>query len=679
MRRPGRPTLALAGLSLLAGVVVLLIGRELFPLLSVNHDEGVYLQQAAMLLDGKLWLTTDLPGAFRPWFFVEDGRRLYPRYTPVTAALFAPGVALGVPRVIPAAVGGGIVLLIGLLVREAYDPRTGVLAAGIALSTPFFLTITPQFLSYAPATLLNLAFALGYVRTHRRLPAAPRASLGYAVLAGGVVALAFFARPYTAVLFAAPFVGHALVALVRDLRGRAITARAIRLGAIALLGSGGVALALGYNLVVTGDPLVFPYQAFAPLDGPGFGYRRLLHHERTYTPALALRSTGHLLWELATRWTVAAPLGTLLAAVGLSTLRTGGAKRPLSDRTLRELLAGVGATVIVGNVYFWGTLNALGDLNDPTDGFVGEFGPFYHFDLLLPLSAFGAAGLVVLWRFVDARLAALPRRHARAVALAVLLVTVPVAAGAQVAALDGPVAVHAEATDHHQRALAPFDRAFDDALVFLPRTYGPWLNHPFQTLRNGGSLRGGEVVYAQNRGPAGDFAVVDAYPDRRLYRFTFRGEWERPSPVTPHLQRLRVREGSHEVTTTVGAVGRLSSVRLETGAGRVVVRPAASGDALTVRWSVNGTHATLGDRAAPIDGVDEVVLTVTYLQTGGASVTYRQEVAVDASGRRVRLLWPGEVRICRLTTDCGREGTYVPGGDYVDGASATTNATTRSV
>ncbi|PSP97218.1 hypothetical protein BRC94_10665 [Halobacteriales archaeon QS_5_70_17] len=653
-----------------ATVAVLLIGRELFPLLSVNHDEGVYLQHAAMLLKGNLRLTTDLPGAFRPWFFVEEGRRLYPKYTPVTAALFAPGVALGAPRVVPALVGGGIVVLIGLLAREAYRPPVGALAAATALATPFFLLIAPQFLSYAPATLLNLLFALGYVRAHRRLPAA-RASLAYAALAGGAIALAFFARPYTAVLFAAPFVGHAVAVLAADLRSdpdppartaprspaAAVTPRAVRLAVVAALGSTGVVAALAYNAVLTGDPLVFPYQAFAPLDGPGFGYRRLLDYERTYTPALALRATGHLLWELATRWTVAAPLGTLLAAVGLLTLRAGtgsgsdalaAADRDrLPDRTLRWLFAGVGASVVVGNIYFWGTLNVLGDLNDPADGFMGKFGPFYHFDLLLPLSVFGAAGLVLCWRALGARLAA----------------------------------EAAEATDHRQRALAPFDREFDRALVFLPRVYGPWLNHPFQTLRNGGSLGGGDVLYAQTRGPAGDFAVIDAYPDRRLYRYTFRGEWEGPSRVTPNLQRVRVREGRHhEVTTTVGAVGRLSTVRLATGEGGVTVRPDEGGDALTVAWSVNGTHATLGDRAVPVGSVDEVVLTVTYLQSGGASVTYRQEVAVDARGDDVRIIWPGEVRVCRLTTDCGREGTYVPGaGGYVDGIAVETNATARCV
>ncbi|WP_254538087.1 ArnT family glycosyltransferase [Halomarina litorea] len=680
--RPSPETLALLALSLFAGVVLLTVARDLFPLLSENHDEGVYLQQAAMLLEGKLWLTTDHPGAFRPWFFVVDGGRLYPKYSPVTAALFAPGVALGVPRVGPVLVGTGIVALTGLLAREAFDPPVGVLASAMVLATPFFLLITPNYLPYAPTHLLNLAFALGYVRALRRLDAGrTRASLAYALLAGVSVGLAFFARPYTAVLFGLPFVGHALLLVGRDVRTGEVTPRVTRLAVVALLGLAGVALALAYNVVVTGHALLFPYQAFAPLDGLGFGRRELLGYSRNYTPALAVRVAGQLLWELATRWTVAAPLGTLLAFVGLRSLRSdGGGTETLPDRTLRRLLAGVALSVVVGNVAFWGSLNVLGNVSDPTDGFMGAFGPFYHYDLLLPLSVFGAVGLRDVANWTRARLGALPRRQARAAGLAVLLVAAPVVAGAQVAAMDEPVADHERTTEDLRRALEPFDREFEDALVFLPRTYGAWLNHPFQPLRNGGSLESGDVLYAQDRGAAGDFAVVDAYPDRRLYRYSFRGEWDLgPSPVTPHLQSLAVREGSrHEFTTTVGVVGRPSTVRLAANGTSLVDGVSAEDGTATVEWAVNDTHATLGSGSVPLGRFEEVTLTVTFVQEGGATLTYRQEVDVATGDGRVRVLWPGERSVCRLTTDCGSAGTYVPGGDYLPGVSFETTVRTRN-
>jgi len=680
-RRPDSRLVVLA-LAVLAGVVVFTVARTLFPELSTNHDEGVYLQQAAMLLEGKLWLTTDLPIAFRPWFFVDDGSRLYPKYSPVTAALFAPGVALGVPRLVLALVAAGNVALVGLLAREAFDGWTGALAAAFVLVTPFFVIISATFLPYAPTTLLNLTFALCCVRSLRRLDAGRRrASLAYALVAGGAVGLAFFARPYTAVLFALPFVAHALVTLGRRVRRRGVpgtlrTPVAARLLALAAVGLAGVGLTLGYNAVVTGHATVFPYQAFAPLDGLGFGYRRMLHYDRVFSPWVSLNANVTLLWELATRWTVAAPLGTLLALVGLGSLRDGGDPDALvSDRTLRLLVAGVALSVAVGNLYFWGSLNVMGRLADPTDGFMGSYGPFYHFDLLLPLSVFGAVGLRRVVATVRTRLAgaaALDARQARVVAVVLLLLAVPVAAGAQVVALDGPVERHAESTAHYERAVEPVrEHEFENGVVFVPRTFGPWLSHPFQTLRNGGSLDSGAVLYAQDRDAAGDFAVVDAYPDRTLYRYTFRGEWgPGPRPVTPALEELAVREGaSHTVRTEVGAVGRLSSVRLEVGDDVVSRSPTVTGDSHTVTWRVDRTHVRYGETVIPLDGAEEVTLVVTFVQEGGATLSYRQEVSVDPTGESVRLLWPGETQVCRLTTDCGTEGTYLDGGDYVEGVS----------
>jgi hypothetical protein len=95
-------------LAVLAGAVVFLVASELFPYHSSNHDEAVYLQQAELLLAGQLNLYPAVPDAVRPWFFVEDGDRLYPKYTPVPAAMFAAAKALtGEYRVALAGVAAG--------------------------------------------------------------------------------------------------------------------------------------------------------------------------------------------------------------------------------------------------------------------------------------------------------------------------------------------------------------------------------------------------------------------------------------------------------------------------------------------------------------------------------------------------------------------------------------------
>ena len=50
-------------------------------------------------------------------------------------------------------------------------------------------------------------------------------------------------------------------------------------------------------------------------------------------------------------------------------------------------------------------------------------------------------------------------------------------------------------------------------------------------------------------------------------------------------------------------------------------------------------------------------------------------MTVDARGESVRAVWPPETRVCRLTTECGYEGTYVGAdGEYVRGVSVETSA-----
>lgn len=709
--------LAVAFLSVLAGGVVFLIGHEVFPYLSHNHDEGVYLQQASMLLHGKLWYTTDFPAAFRPWFFVQDGNRLYPKYTPVAALMYAPGVALGVPRLMLSVIAAGNVALVGLLGREAFDRPTGVLAAGIALTTPFFLIISATFMAYAPTTLLNLLFAFGYIRMFRSQ------SRRYAVLAGTAIGLAFFSRPYTAVLFATPFLIHAVITVGRHARERNIRTPTIEREAIvALFGVLGVGLALTYNHVVTGDALVFPYQAFAPLDGLGFGRRRILQHATVYSPDLAWRVNKHLVAELFTRWTTAAPIGATVAAIGLFPVALRYRERhtsPISDRTIRFAILGVCITVIVGNIYFWGTLNSLATIADPTDGFMAVFGPYYHFDLVLPLSVFGSAGVLWLGRSIRSALSVrLSTQSVRAVIIVLLVVSAPILAGAEYARMEEPIGKNLGGIEQQSELYAPFENeSLDNALVLFPVPYGPWLSHPFQWLRNGGSLEHGDILYAQNLGPATDFGLIDAYPNRSHYRFTYRGKW--PGNVTPHLQPLSIRNGtSHQLTTTVGAVGQPTAVRLAVDDDRIVrfryptnVTQPPANERFDVRWSVNGTHVRLetingtpveaettntsvqeplsGQAIVPttpdgypsdtiaIDGPTFVQLTMTFVKPNHNTVTYRYAIGVDANNESARLLWPGSPKVCQGSRNCGHEGMYIPEGEYPDGITTNTTVQTR--
>ncbi|WP_324757829.1 ArnT family glycosyltransferase [Haloarcula sp. GH36] len=651
MSRLRNPRVQAMLLAAAGGLLVFLLATVVFPYHTSNHDEAVYLQQAAMLLEGKLYLHPPVEETFRPWFFVEDGDRLYSKYAPVPAAMFAVGKLLGGYRVALGLIATGVLALTYQTTREVFDGRTGVLATGFVLGSPLFLVNASVFLSYIPTTFWNVAFAAAYLHADRT------GSRRTGAIAGAAIGIAFFARPYTSVLFAAPFICHALWSL-RTLERPVVE----RVGLTGVFGLAGVAVALGYNAVVTGSPFVFPYQAFAPQDGLGFGYHEIAGYSREFTPALSLQANAELLSKLFTRWLVAGPLGTLAAALGLGVAY----RRGTDARTIA--LAGVLVTVTLGNFYFWGTMNMLGDVADPTDGLVGFLGPFYHVDLLVPLSAFGAVGVRATWDWSRAAISdrVAPARRRGAVA-ALLLVLAAVVGPVSVAAANEPLSDNYEVTQQYEVAYEPFEeRDFTDSVVFLPTTYGDWLNHPFQPLRNDPGFDG-ETVYAmQHR----QFAVVDAYPDRQYHRYVYRGEWVPflGRSVEPRVQRVRVAEGS-AVTTSLSATlppqTELVSMRLSAdGESDYATVAGNESVSLSLRTDENLTTLT-GPRVqrpigipTPERGSVELYMFVDY--GSGVGVTYRVDLPVDRTGEGVRTLTP-KLEVCYNEFRCGGEAAYIPG------------------
>ncbi|WP_267639416.1 ArnT family glycosyltransferase [Haloarchaeobius amylolyticus] len=699
------PTLLL---SLAAGLVVFLTARGLFPYHSLNHDEGVYMQQAALLLEGQVqhYPPPALADEFRPWFFVVEDGTMYPKYAPVPAGMFALGLAVGLPRLALAAIAVGNVALVMALGTEAFDRRVGVLSGVVLALSPMFLLASSLFLPYAPTTFLNLLFALGYVRAVRASEATT--SRRWAGLAGVAIALAFFARPYTAVLFALPFIGHACWTLWTGYRHEAgrLRPHLARNLVVAVLGILGVATALGYNWLLTGDPLLFPFEAFAPLDGLGFGRRRIVDHELVWTPALALRANVALLRQFATTWTAAGWVGSVVFAVGVvawaAHLRGSDASptfdRPhLSDDALRLLVLGVFVSVAVGNIYFWGSYNVQGGLEEAHDGLMAIHGPIYHFDMLLPLSVFGGFGVLRTGEVLRDRVASRYSPRAARVALVVALVlTVPVVGVAEQAALSQPVRTSADYTEKYEQAYEPLESTdFDDALVFVPTAYGPWSNHPFQSLRNDPGFDG-DVVYAQHQDAESVYEVVDHYRDRNLYRWTYHGVWtpDETERVTGKLVPLDVREGERlRGTTRMGIPPGVDSaiVRIE-GEDEVheYYLNDSVGENVTVNWTVGpGSLRVTDDDLRPLgesgpvafDGAEELAVAVVLNYDGGATLTYRQEFDTRARGGTVEVLWPAETSVCSLTVDCGTEGTYLPDhpDEHIDGVwiNGTLTATGR--
>jgi 4-amino-4-deoxy-L-arabinose transferase-like glycosyltransferase len=649
-----RYRLARAGLVVGTVAAIAVVTAWVFPYHSINHDEAVYLQQAAMLQAGTLFLEPPVPEAFRPWFFVADGQTLYPKYSPVPAAMFALGDLVGSYRLALPALGASAVALTTRLGRELFDARTGLIAGLLFLASPLFVVQASVFLPYVPTMTLELAFALAYLLAVRR--ADPR----YGLLAGLAIGLAFFARPYTALLFGLPFVLHASWLTAsgdRDIRLTTVS--------VAIVGSLGVGVALAYNAVVTGDPSVFPYEAFAPRDGLGFGRREILAHSLEYTPALALRSNAEVLWVFFTRWAPAGIVGVALAAGGALLV----ARRDTDSMHL--VVGGIVPSVALGNLFFWGNRNILGALDTAGDGLIHYLGPYYHVDLLVPIALFGAVGL----RVALGQVRELARAHVNAdartgfTAVAVTCLLLATLAGGLVVA---PLSDNAEITDTYEEAYAPFEaQDFDHALVFLPTPYGDWLHHPFQALRNSPRYDGRLVTALDER----QFAVIDAFPDRTLYRYSYRGDWAPTagSTVEPRLERIHHVRGSAVRTTAnagVPAQSAFLTIELASDADRTTASAQPDGN-LTLQTTVTGDNATLSSPAlnqslrVPVRENDTVATRVFVDYGTGAGVTYRLEQPVQTTGDRVRTITP-RTELCVGADRCGAgaaiTGSSLPAG-----------------
>ena len=645
---------AAAAVAATAAVVVAVVSSRVFPYHSSNHDEGVYLQHADMLLNGRLRMRAgELVDTFRPWFFVADGGTMYPKYTPVTGAVFAAGEAVYSYRAALVVVAAVNAVLIYAVAREAFDRRVGVLAAAALLFSPLFVIQSSLFLSYAPTTAFNLGFAFAYLRAWKRR------DIRYAAAAGVCAGIAFFSRQYTAVVFAAPFVFHAAYVVLseRDRETVALYTTTATFGLVL------VAVALAYNRAMTGDLFVFPYLEFAPNDGVGFGEREILGYSRVYTPELALRANGHVIYRFIVDWGPGGVVGAALAAVGVV--------RVARERTTeRVLLVGVAVSVIVGNVFFWGNLNILSDISDPADGLIHLYGTHYHFDLLVPACILAGAGIVAVYERTDG----FDRRGAIAVVLAVSVVFAGVGAANTAAKIDENL----EVTESYEAAYEPFEENNYDGIVFLPTPYGDWLNHPFQYLRNDADLNG-TAVYAIDRDEE-NLDVHDAYPERDLYRYSYRGEWAptEGAAVEPVVERLRVVEGRVVgLETTVPAPDDARSVVATVQGAENSTYTEVTGTAgnATVVWSLNATAARLDDGGAvELDEEGDVILQVTVTKRY-SSFRYRQELSYRTfeadTGDGVRVLAPPSTELCYTFDRCGGEAAVVDGSVTTEAVATT--------
>jgi hypothetical protein len=488
-----------------AGVIALLVKAQLFPLMSGDADESVYIYQGRMLADGDTTLASAVHAEFlHPWLFGERGATLFSQYQPGWPAVIAFGQLLGNERVALVIAACAVAAATWWLAREV-APRAAPYAACLFLVSPIFVIHSGLFLSYLWTTALvtaGAAAALAGLRTRHWFPY---------VVSGALLGAAQLTRPLDALLVAALVAIYVVAVQWQDRRAWLRAGMFMAIGLAPLL-----LVTLVYNAHITGDPLHFPLQAAEPLDTFGFGPRRMAAGEPT------LDYTRRVAWEalqdnasLIPRFFAGSFAGLALAAGALVAHRR---------KAVTWLLLAWIAVFPIAYIFWWATTLAAGSGR-------GGLGPHYYVPIFAPLAVLAG------WCISDLV------RRSRVLGLGALAAVLIVTAFPLARAIDD-----ARLVDDMQHAKhEPFAATdLENAVVVLRADPAPYLFVNATFLIGNPDLTG-ERIYAVDRGPA-TAGVQDQFPDRTLYQYVLRAEpGDELLEPTFLLEQLEIERGSSVV------------------------------------------------------------------------------------------------------------------------------------
>jgi hypothetical protein len=363
-----------AGLAMIAFGAAIALSAWVFPLYSLNHDEPMYVYEARVIEQGHLTLPARDAHFFRPWAAGVRGDRIVLKYSPPWPAVIAASeLVFGTPRIALGVVAAAGVISVFLLADEVLRRRrAAIFAAVLAACSPLFVLLSGTYLPYLFE--FTLAAFFGWLL----LSGVRLGSRNRLLLAGVVIAVAFVARPWDALLTAVPFVTYLVVTSIRD---RALVSRLgwLVLGALPIVG-----LSLGYNAYTMGSPVRFPFSVTGPYDALGFG-RRGTFASGTFhftldrgLDALGRNASAFGSWAFG-GWVLLA-----LAFVGFI-----GARR----QRARWAVVGLGGAYLYGYIYFWSPYA----MSHFWPG-IAHLGPFYYAPVLVPLAVFAGGGIDALAR-----------------------------------------------------------------------------------------------------------------------------------------------------------------------------------------------------------------------------------------------------------------------------------------
>jgi 4-amino-4-deoxy-L-arabinose transferase-like glycosyltransferase len=356
-------------LSLLAVFLAALVTQFIFEGVPHLEDEVAYVWQARLLAEGKLSIPSPAhPRSFLVPFVVDYEGQRFGKYPPGWPLVLSAGVLLGAREMVNPLLAGLGVWLTYLLGKRLFGQVTGLLAAGLTLTSPFFLVNSGSLLSHPLGLVLSAAFALLWLAGFAGRESAPR--WRYTIGAALVLGFLILARPFTAVGVALPFAAHGLYLFFSP--GSAPEQR--RQASTHLLAFGGLVLVLAgllflWQYRVTGDPFLNPYTLWWEYDRVGFG-EGIGVVPGGHRPEIARINMSHSLnagWRDLFGWAgnswLFLPFGLLAAW-----------------KNWRGLLAGaVFPSLVFMHIFYW----------------IGSelFGPRYYYEGLFSLTLFTALGI----------------------------------------------------------------------------------------------------------------------------------------------------------------------------------------------------------------------------------------------------------------------------------------------
>jgi len=255
-------------------VLTNLISCAVFRHIPHVSDSICYVFQGRVFASGRVWV----PAAWDDYFFrfegiVNDHGRMYAIVPFGHSLLLALSSLVRAEWLVNPLLGTLTLSVLYHLGKETGGETVGRLAALLGLFSPFLIFMSSEYMNHASALLLTslfLLFFLRLTRTRRLLDAA---------LAGAAMALLVNTRPLNALALAVPAAGFGLWLLLHTPRSALRNPLLPHFGIIAVGALLGLLLFLGYNWLLTGNPLLSGYQAYArlllhqPNWGLGFGVR----------------------------------------------------------------------------------------------------------------------------------------------------------------------------------------------------------------------------------------------------------------------------------------------------------------------------------------------------------------------------------------------------------------------